>query len=201
MPDVGHTTLGELFPRLLLNIPPLVPELTIVTFGGGVTPLAKPVERTFWVLCIIKDLLAPELPSVSTFFNITEELHALSIISFAEDMLSKSLELAVTTEVIFEVVVCNGGLIEVTLKDTPDVVAFMFLFIMFLDTIALCKMFPVGKDFDDTLMYCVGVPITLALDVRVPKPMMVLAVPCDITVLIVPDLVLIGNLQKYNYYL
>lgn len=40
----------------------------------------------------------------------------------------------------------------------------------------------------------------MALDVRVPKPMMVFAVPWDITVLIVPDFVLMGILLKGNKY-
>lgn len=127
MPDVGHTILGE--PRLLFRIPPLVPELTIVTFGGGVEPVAKPVDRTFCVLCIMKDLLTPELPSVSTFFNITEELVAFSIISLV-DMVSKSLEL-VNTELIFEVAVWVG--VRTAVKET----LVLFLFTMFLETIAL----------------------------------------------------------------
>lgn len=104
VPEVGLTMLADECPTLLLlSKPPLVPELTIVTFGGGVTPFANPVDNTFWVLCIINDLAAPALPKVRTFFNITEELHALSIISLVVEILSKSVELAVTTVLIFGV--------------------------------------------------------------------------------------------------
>ncbi|CAH2268912.1 jg21180 [Pararge aegeria aegeria] len=155
-------------------MPPLVPELTMVTLGGGVTPLAKPVDKTFWVLCIIKDFVAPELPRVKTFFNIKDELHALSIMSFAVEILSKSADEAVI-KVLFGVVVCNNGLTPVKLNETPDVTVLRFM--IFFETIALCKMLPVGKDLEETLTYCVGVPIRVALDVRVPKPMIVLAVP------------------------
>ena len=63
---------------------------------------------------------------------------------------------------------------------------------MFRETMALWRMFPVGNDLELTLTYC-GVPMRVALDVRVPKPMIVLAVPWDMTVLNVP-LVLIGIL-------
>lgn len=193
VPDVGLTILPDECPTLLLfSIPPLVPELTIVTFGGGVTPFAKPVESTFCVLCIMNDLVAPALPRVRTFFNITEELHALSIISLVVEMLSKSLELAVTTVLIFGVDVWSTGRTAVTLKVALEAGAErLFRLIMFRETMALCRMFPVGKDLELTLTYC-GVPMMVALDVRVPKPMIVLAVPCDMTVLNVPDLVLIG---------
>ena len=104
VPDVGLTMLADECPTLLLfSKPPLVPELTIVTFGGGVTPFAKPVDNTFCVLCIINDLAAPALPKVSTFFSITEELQALSIISLVVEILSKSVELVETTVLIFGV--------------------------------------------------------------------------------------------------
>lgn len=180
VPDVGLVIFGDESPILLLLLfimPPLVPELTIVTLGGGVTPLANPVDNTFWVLCIIKDFVAPALPKVRTFFNITEELHALSIISLVVEILSKSLELAVTTVLIFGVDVWRIGLTAVTLNDTEDVGADrVFLFIIFRETMALCRIFPVGKDFDVTLTYC-GVPMIVALDVRVPNPIIVLAVP------------------------
>lgn len=157
------------------------------------TPFAKPVDNTFWVLCIINDLAAPALPKVRTFFNITDELHALSIISLVVDMLSKSVLLAVTTVLILGAVVCSTGLTVVTLNDTPEVTALRLArLIMFRETMALWSMFPVGN-LEETLTYC-GVPMMVALLVRVPKPMIVLAVPCDITVLNVPDFVLIGIL-------
>lgn len=168
----------------------------MVTLGGGVTPLAKPVDNTFWVLCIIKDFVAPVLPKVKTFFSITEELHALSIMSFAVEIVSKSVDEAVV-RVLLGVVVCTAGLTPVTLKETAEVTA---LLMMFLETIALCRMLPVGNDLGETLTYC-GVEIKVALDVRVPKPMMVFAVPWDITVLIVPDFVLMGILLKGNIQL
>lgn len=159
------------------------------------TPLANPVDRTFCVLCIMKDLVAPALPRVKTFLSITEELHALSIISLVVDMLSKSV-LAVTTVLIFGAVVCKTGLTAVTLNDTPEVTAVRLVrLMMFRETIALWSMFPVGKDLEVTLTYC-GVPMMVAVLARVPNPMMVLAVPCDITVLNVPVFVLIGILQK-----
>lgn len=88
-------------------IVPLFPVLTMVTLGGGVTPLAKPVDKTFCVLCIMKDLVAPELPSVNTFLSITEELQALSIMSLVVAMVSKSFGLAG--------VVCMTGRTVVTL--------------------------------------------------------------------------------------
>lgn len=201
VPEVGLTMLEVVFPTLLLLItPPLAPELTIVTFGGGVAPLANPVDKTFCVLCIIKDFVAPALPNVSTFFNITDELHALSIMSLVVEMLSKSAEL-VELVLIFGAVVCRAGLTVVTLKVTPDVVAEKLLrLIMFRETIALCKMLPVGKFLEDTLTYCVGVPmIVVALVVLVPKPIMAFAVPWDMTVLNVPVFELIGNLRKIEY--
>lgn len=189
LPDVGHTTFGGPVLRM-----PLVPELTIVTLGGGVEPLANPVDKTFWVLCIMNDLAAPALPKVSTFFSITDEPQPLSIKSLPL-MLSKSFPLAETIVFIFGDVVCKAGLTAVTLNDTPDDTAFIFVrFIIFRETIALCKMLPVGKDFDDTLTYCAGVPIIVPLDVLVPKPITVVPPPCDITVLIVPPFELIGNL-------
>lgn len=169
VPEVGLIML-EVTMLALDNIL-LLPELTIVTLGGGVAPLAKPVDKTFWVLCIIKDLAAPALPSVRTFLSMTDELHALSIMSFVVEMLSKSPELAVTTVLILGVVVCNAGFTVVTLNDMPEVTAVRLR--MFRDTMALCSMLPVGNDFDVTLTYCTGV----ALVVRVPKPMIVLAVP------------------------
>lgn len=180
---------------LLLITPPLAPE-TIVTFGGGVAPLANPVDKTFCVLCIIKDFVAPALPNVSTFFNMRDELHALSIISLVVDILSKSAEL-VEMVLIFGVVVCRAGFTAVTLKVTPEVLAEKLLrLIMFRETMALCRILPVGKFLDDTLTYCVGVPMmAVALVVRVPKPIMAFAVPWDMTVLNVP-VELIGNLRK-----
>lgn len=144
----------------------------------------------------MNDLAAPAEPRVSTFFNMTEELQALSIISLVVEILSKSLVLAVTAVLILGVDVWSTGLTAVTLKDTLEV-GRLLRFIMFLETIALCRILPVGKDFDETLTYC-GVPMIVAFDVRVPKPMIVLAVPCDITVLKVPVFVLIGILQHVN---
>lgn len=146
LPEVGQPMLLRL---PVFKIPPLLPALTIVTLGGGLIPLAKPVDRTFCVLCITKDLLDPELPRVSTFFSITDELHALSIISLVVEILSKS-EATVTT-VLFGELVCTDGLTDVTLNDTPDVTVLRFT--MFLETIALCRMFPVGKDLEQTLTY------------------------------------------------
>lgn len=179
VPDVGLTILLEECPTtlLLFSRPPLVPELTIVTFGGGVTPFANPVDKTFCVLCIIKDLAAPALPKVSTFFSITEELQALSIMSLVVEILSKSLELAVTTVLIFGVDVCRTGLTAVTLNVALEAGADRLLrLIIFLDTMALCSMLPVGNDLEFTFTYC-GVPMIVALEERVPKPMIVLAVP------------------------
>lgn len=80
-------TLEEIIVPLLTKVPPL-PELTIVTLGGGVEPLAKPVDNTFCVLCIKYDLGAPAPPRVNTFFSITEELQALSIMSFVVAIVS-----------------------------------------------------------------------------------------------------------------
>lgn len=77
-----------------------------------------------------------------------------------------------------------------TLKDIAEFVRL----IIFRDTIALCSMFPVGNDFEVTLTYC-GVPMMVAFEVRAPKPMIVLAVPCDITVLNAPVFVVIGILK------
>lgn len=107
-------------------------------------------------------------------------------------MLSKSLALAVTTVFNFEVVVCRIGRTVVTLKDTPEVAALVRL-MMFRETMALCSMFPVGNDFEVTLTYC-GAPMSVALGVRDPKPNIVPAVPCDMTVLNVPVFDVIGIL-------
>lgn len=65
---------------------------------------------------------------------------------------------------------------------------------MFRDTIALWRILPVGNDLEVTLTYW-GVPMMVALDVRELNPMIVLAVPCDITVLNVPVFVLRGILK------
>lgn len=167
----------------LFSTPTLVPELTMVTFGGGEDPVANPVDRTFWVFCIMNDLV-PALPKVSTFFNITEELQALSIMSLVVEIPSKSVVV-----LIFGMEVAAAGFTVDRLKDIA------LRLIMFLETIALCKMFPVGNDFEVTLTYW-GVPMMVALEVREPKPMMVLAVPWDITVLNVPVFVLMGILEN-----
>lgn len=74
-----------------------------------------------------------------------------------------------------------------------DVAVRLVLLIIFRETMALCRMLPVGKDLDVTLTYW-GVPIIVELDVRVPKPIIVLAVPWDITVLNVPVFVVMGIL-------
>lgn len=59
-----------------------------------------------------------------------------------------------TTVLILGAVVCRIGLTAVTLKDTPEVAAVRLERLMRLrETMALCKMLPVGKDFDDTLTY------------------------------------------------
>lgn len=69
---------------------------------------------------------------------------------------------------------------------TPAV-ARVVLLRRFRETMALCSMLPVGNDLEVTLRYCAPPSPRL-------KPMM-LAVPCDITVLKVPDFVLIGILE------
>lgn len=77
---------------------------------------------------------------------------------------------------------------------TPEVTA-LVRFRRFLETMALWRMFPVGKDFEVTFRYWVEVPRARPpVEVRAPKPRM-LAVPCDITVLKVPDFVLMGILR------
>lgn len=125
------------------------------------------------------------LPRVSTFFSMTEELHALSIISLVVDIQSKSV-----VDVLIFGAGWTGFMVD-RLKDIAELVRLM----MFRDTMALCRMFPVGNDLDVTLTYC-GVPMMVAFVVRAPKPMIVLAVPCDITVLNAPVLLLRGILKQ-----